>query len=142
MRLWMSSRASRRWAVNEALPDGDESDVPAPETITDHTMRKFMDSLEGHDLAADIYLPIEFDGSFELGSFRFGSLNVLIDVLEELRDELDLDADDDEDEAEDDDDIDDDDDDADKQLKDVWASIAKAAQEALDRGLPLHVKSA
>ena len=72
--------------------------------MDDSALSEFMDRLEGHDIAADIYLPVEFEGIVEVAGLRVGSLPLLLEVLDELKDELD----DEEEEAEDEESYDDD----------------------------------
>ena len=68
-------------------------------------MTEFLDRLEAHDIAADIYLPVEFEGRLPVGDFRVASAQTLVDVLEEMKEELAVEEDeeyeDDEDEEED-----------------------------------------
>lgn len=120
------------------LPHGDDSSqAPLGDGIDDNALSEFMDRLEGHDAAADIYLPIEFDGSFEVAELRVGSLPLLLEVLEELKDELD----DEEEEAEDEESYDDDQRILAQQLRSAWKMFYNGAVAAMERHLPLHVRS-
>ena len=106
--------------------------------VDDDALTEFMDALDAHDAAAEIYLPVEFDGLVEVAGIRVASASVLLDVLEEIKDELDLDEEEEEEEEEDEED--------DRRmsgadLREVWRVFVDGAQTALDRKLPLHVKS-
>src|SRR4051812_13150570 len=85
------------------LPRGDEKEATTLDSVDDAVLEELLARLEVHDAAAEIYLPVEFDGSVEVGSMRVASAPLLIDVLEELKDELDLGADEDEEEEEEED---------------------------------------
>lgn len=108
--------------------------------LSEEALTEFLDRLDAHDLGAEIYLPIEFDGRVEVGEYRFASVQALTDVLEELREELDVDAEDEEDEEEEEEE-----DDADEgtvieaQLRQIWHLMADGAAEALEKNLPLHI---
>jgi hypothetical protein len=120
------------------LPRGDEShQATLGDGIDDNALSEFMDRLEGHDVAADIYLPVEFDAIVEVAELRVGSLPLLVEVLDELKDELD----DEEEEAEDDEAYDDDQKILALQLRQAWKLFYNGANAALERHLPLHVKA-
>jgi hypothetical protein len=120
------------------LPRADHSEVATVgDNIDDDALTEFFDRLDVHDMAAEIYLPIEFDGSVEVGGLRVASASVLIDVLEEVKDELDVDEDEDEDEDEDDDDRKT----KGSELKQLWRLFSDGAAAAIERKLPLHIKS-
>src|SRR5256885_7766113 len=121
------------------MPKGDDTHQAAlgGDGIDDNALSEFMDRLEGHDVAADIYLPIEFDAIVEVANLRVGSLPLLLEVLDELKDELD----DEEEEAEDDDTYDDDSKILALQLRQAWKVFFTGATTALERHMPLHVKA-
>ena len=120
------------------LPRGDDAhQATLGDGIDDNALSEFMDRLEGHDIAADIYLPVEFDGIVEVADLRVGSLPLLLEILEELKDELD----DEEEEAEDDESPDDDQKILALQLRQAWKLFSTGAAAAMERHLPLHVKS-
>lgn len=120
------------------LPRGDEAhQTPLGEGLDSNALSEFMDRLEGHDIAADIYLPVEFDGTFEVAELRVGSAALLLEVLEELKDELD----DEEEEIEDEESFDDDRRMLAEQLRQAWKLFYSAASAALERHLPLHVRN-
>lgn len=120
------------------LPRGDESNQAAVgDGLDSNALSEFMDRLEGHDIAADIYLPIEFDGTFEVADLRVGSVLLLLEVLEELKDELD----DEEEELEDEESYDDDQRILAQQLRQAWKLFYNGANAAIERHLPLHIRS-
>jgi hypothetical protein len=121
------------------LPRGDESQQTSlGEGLDDTALSEFMDRLEGHDAAADVYLPVEFDGIFEVAELRVGSLPMLLEVLEELKDELDEEE---EEEEEDEESYDDDQRILSQQLRSAWKLFYNGATGAVERHLPLHIKS-
>jgi hypothetical protein len=121
------------------LPRGDESQQTSlGGGIDDTALSEFMDRLEGHDSAADVYLPVEFDGIFEVAELRIGSLPMLLEVLEELKDELDEEE---EEEEEDEESYDDDQKILAQQLRQAWKLFYNGATTAVERHLPLHIKS-
>jgi hypothetical protein len=121
------------------LPKGDEShQTSLGEGLDNTALSEFMDRLEGHDAAADVYLPVEFDGVFEVAELRIGSLPVLLEILEELKDELDEEE---EEEEEDEETYDDDQKILAQQLRQAWKLFYNGATGATERHLPLHVKS-
>jgi hypothetical protein len=122
------------------LPRGDETGATAfNDVIDDDALSEFQDRLEAQDLAAEIYLPIEFDGAVEVAGMRVASASVLLDVLEELKDDLGIDEEEDE-EEDDEADFDDDRRILEAQLKQVWKLFYTGAQAAMDKKLPLHIK--
>lgn len=113
--------------------------------LSEDAMTEFLDRLEAHDVGADIFIPVEFDGSFVVGDHRVASSQLLAVALEELRDELDVEEDEDEDEEEEDEEEEDEDEVADDsiiaaQLKHIWRLMNDACEESLDRAVPLHVR--
>jgi hypothetical protein len=106
------------------------------EGLDDNVLSEFLDRLEGHDAAAEIYLPVEFEGNFEVAELRIASANFLLDVLEELKDELDSE----EEELEDEESFDDDRQILAQQLRQAWKLFYSGAQAAVERHLPLHVR--
>ncbi len=117
----------------------DDQPVPVGDRIDDDVLAEFLDRLEAHDLACEIYLPMEFEGRVEVADLRVGSAMSLLEVLEELKDELAIDEDEDEDDDEDE--LDDDDLIMDAKLRHVWKLVYEGAHAALDRHLPLHLQS-
>jgi hypothetical protein len=126
------------------LPHADDTQVATVgDGIDDNALTEFFDLLEVHDMAAEIFLPIEFEGSVEVAELRVASLPALVDVLEEIKDELDIadGEDEDDEELEEEDDEDEDRRILDAQLRVVWKLFYTGAQAAMERHLPLHVKS-
>ncbi len=143
------------------LPKGDATNsLTVARGLESAVLTEFIDRLETGDVAADIFLPIEFDGVIEAGDNRVASLQTLVDVLDEMKDDLGIDDDEDDEDADpaaDDDDEDeeaveasdedDEDDDyrsspstlVEKQLRKVWKIFREGAEDALDRSLPLFV---
>lgn len=113
--------------------------------LSEDAMTEFLDRLEAHDVGAEIFIPVEFDGNFTVGDHRVASSQALAAALEELRDELDVEEED-EDEDEDEEDEDEDDDDLGDdsiiaaQLKNIWRLMNDACEESVERGIPLHVR--
>ena len=112
----------------------DDDDVDLDEVVTDDQLTDFMDRLEAHDLACDLYLPLEFDGVFEVEEQKVGSAQALLEALEELREELAIDEEstDAEDEGELEDVIE-------EQLRFAWRVFLRAAITCVERQVPLHV---
>jgi hypothetical protein len=119
------------------LPRSDGEASVLAEGIDDDAMTEFHDRLDAHDLAAEIYLPIEFEGIAEVAGLRVASAPALLDALDEVKDELDVEEDEDDDEDSDDDERDV----MDAQLKQLWKIYYDAAQTAIDKKLPLHIRS-
>lgn len=116
----------------------DES-ITVAENLDDDAVEEFLERLEANDLACDIYLPMEFEGTVTVGDLVVGSAPILLEGLEELKDELTS--------AEDEDDEDYDEDEEDevaeltaKQLNHLWRLFNEGAQAAVDKNLPLHVQ--
>ena len=125
----------------ETLPEGDDvadfSDAMSEDQLTD-----FMDKLEAHEIACDVYLPVEFEGRVVVGDYSVGSAFTLADALDELREELNIEG-----EADEDSEIavvDDEDDRlelVEEQLTHAWQVFSRAAGAAATRQIPLHVIS-
>lgn len=111
-----------------------EDAVDLDDTLSEDQLTDFMDRLEAHDVAADIYLPVEFEGRVNVGEQTFGSVHGLVEALEEIREELDIDESS----------AGDGDDDMDlemieEQLSYAWTVFTRAANACIDRQIPLHV---
>jgi len=129
--------------LKEAGADGhDKSDEHASHTIaarlSEEALTEFLDRLDAHDLGAEIYMPVEFEGRVTVGDFRVASSQALLDVLEEMREELSVDSEEpDEDEEEEEDDegtvIE-------AQLRHIWHLVADGATESIEKGMPLHIQ--
>ncbi|MBU1380285.1 hypothetical protein KKD49_05615, partial [Myxococcota bacterium] len=70
---------------NDDLDQGIEGEVE------DDILSEFMDSLDEEHAAADIYIPGLFSEVLPFGEIRIGSLQSLIEALENLQDELGID---------------------------------------------------
>jgi len=135
----------------------DADTVVVAKDLDDDVVADFLDRLDAHEAAADIYLPAEFDGVVKAGNYKVGSAPVLVNILEEMKEELlaedEEDEDDDDDYGEDEDDDyeeeDDDDDEEDsrsirlkdEQMRGLWKLLYKAAADASSGGTVLFVKS-
>jgi hypothetical protein len=131
--------------------DGDSLKVAS---VDGGILVEFLDRLDAHDLACEIYLPGDFEGRVEVGNYRVGSSTALLEVLEEMKDEMAPDDDEDEDEDEDEDDKDEDEDSEDdddedddysdlklleEKLRRLWKIVYDAANLAIEKNLPLYV---
>lgn len=128
-------------------PDLPKSDEGASGTIgggiDDDVMAEFLDRLEAHDIACEIYLPAEFEGRVEVGDLRIGSASTLIDVLDELKDDLAIEEDEDEDADEDEEEEEEEYGEMElieSQLRQLWRLFYQGAHAAMDRGLPMYVR--
>lgn len=120
----------------DELQLNDEDDVDIDDVLSEDQLTDFMDRLEARDLACTIYLPMEFDGRVEIGDQSIGSAHALLDVLEELREELDIDEDEDDGEE----------DELnlvviEEQLRYAWHIFLKAASTSIDKQIPFHILS-
>jgi len=120
------------------LPRSDETaGATIAEGVDGDLVTEFLDRLEAHEVACEIYLPVEFEGRVEVAELRVGSSAALLDILEEMKEDLDIeDASDGE---EGDEDYAGDVEMILKQLRHIWKLFYTAAQTSLERRLPLHV---
>jgi len=110
--------------------------------LNEEAMTEFLDRLDAHDVAADIYLPIEFDGPLTVGDYRVGSAYSLQDTLEEMKEELAIEddyEDEDEDEDEDGEEIDEGSV-IEAQMRNIWQLVSDACGESIEKGFPLHLR--
>lgn len=117
-----------------------DDSITIAENLDDDAVEEFLERLNANDLACDIYLPMEFEGTVEIGDLVVGSAHILLEGLEELKDELTSTEDEDEEEYDDDDE----DEVAEltaKQLNHLWRLFNEGAQAAIDKNLPLHVQT-
>ena len=113
------------------LPKGDDGVKKVLSAgLDEDTLTEFMDRLEAHEIACDIYLPIEFEGRVEVGDLRAGSVVTLMETLAELKDDFNLESDDDDSVA------------AliERRLQALWKVFSAGAKRALERKIPLHVR--
>ncbi|MBK6849165.1 MAG: hypothetical protein IPG96_17085 [Proteobacteria bacterium] len=117
------------------LPEGDDA-ADVEEVLSEHQLTDFQDRLEAHDIACDVYLPVDFEGRFDIGDRSFGSAHALLAALDELRDELDVEheGDSEGDEKSELEMID-------EQLGAAWRVFARAVNACIERQVPLHVIS-
>ena len=112
--------------------------------LSEEALTEFLDRLDAHDLGAEIYLPLEFEGRVTVGDYRVASTQALLDVLEEMREELDVDGEAEEDEDEESEDEEEDEDEGtviEAQLRHIWHLVTDGAVESIEKGLPLHLQT-
>ena len=140
-------RTLTRLLAEAGAPAFDKTDEHASHTIaariSEEALTEFLDRLDAHDLGAEIYVPVEFEGRVVVGDFRVASSQALLDTLEEMREELNVDADEeDEDEEEEDEDEDEDEGTViEAQLRQIWHLVADGATESIEKLLPLHLQT-
>jgi len=109
--------------------------------LSEEALTEFLDRLDAHDLGAEIYMPVEFEGRVVVGDYRVASSQALLDVLEEMREELDVDAEDEDEEEEDEEEEEEDEGTViEAQLRHIWHLVADGATESIEKGLPLHLQ--
>jgi len=114
--------------------------------LDEDAMTEFLDRLEAHDLAADIYVPVEFEGRLHVGDYRVASAQLLVDVLEEMKDELSVDESVDKDEDEDEEDEEEEEEEEDEstvieaQLRHIWQLVSDGCSESVEKNVPLHLR--
>ena len=90
-------RTLAKLLAEAGAPPFDKTDEHASHTIaarlSEEALTEFLDRLDAHDLGAEIYVPLEFEGRVVVGDYRVASSQALLDVLEEMREELNVDAD-------------------------------------------------
>src|SRR6188474_2380838 len=120
-------------------PTPDRADEHASHTIaarlSEEALTEFLDRLDAHDLGAEIYVPVEFEGRVTVGEYRVASSQALLDVLEEMREELNVDTEEeDEEEDEDEGTV------IEAQLRHIWHLVSDGVTESLEKNLPLHLQ--
>ncbi len=126
-----------------ALNDDNQPTQTIAARLSEDALTEFLDRLDAHDLAADIFLPAEFDGLLTVGEYRFGSTQALVDVLEEMKEELAVEEDAfeaDEDEEEEEEEEEDEGTVIEAQLRNIWRLVNDACGESVDKGIPLHLR--
>jgi hypothetical protein len=127
------------------LPDMDDHTTQTfAKRLSEEAMTEFLDRLDAHDIAADIYLPLEFEGPLTVGDYKVASALALQDTLEEMREELAI---------EDDDDYDDEDEEEEEdgeemdegsvieaQMRNIWQLVSDACSESIEKTFPLHLR--
>jgi hypothetical protein len=139
------ARTLAKRLAEAGAPAFDKFDEHASHTIaarlSEEALTEFLDRLDAHDLGAEIYVPVEFEGRVTVGDFRVASSQALLDVLEEMREELSVDAEEDDEEEEEEDEGDDDEGTViEAQLRHIWHLVADGATESIEKGLPLHIQ--
>ncbi len=138
-------RTLAKLLAEAGAPPFEKTDEHASHTIaariSEEALVEFLDRLDAHDLGAEIYVPLEFDGRVTVGDFRVASSQALLDVLEEMREELSVDADEDAEEDEEEDEEEEDEGTViEAQLRHVWHLVADGATESIEKHLPLHLQ--
>lgn len=122
----------------------DHSNHTIAARLSEEALTEFLDRLDAHDLGADIYLPVEFDGRVTVGDYRVASTHALQDILEEMKEELGVSEDeeyeDDEEEEEDEEEDEDEGTVIEAQLRHIWQLVSDGAAESVDKGMPLHLQ--
>ncbi len=128
------------------LPEMDDHTTQTfAKRLSEEAMTEFLDRLDARDIAADIYLPLEFEGPLTVGDYRVASAHALQETLEEMKEELAIEEDDYE---EDDDDGDEDEDDEEldegsvieAQMRNIWQLVSDACSESIEKNAPLHLR--
>ena len=126
------------------LGSGDDHTTHAiAKRLSEDAMTEFLDRLEAHDMAADIYLPLEFDGRLHVGELRVASAVSLSETLEEMKEELSIEDDEFEEEDEDEEDDEEEVEEGtviEAQLRNIWQLVVDACSESLEKHLALHLK--
>ena len=115
------------------LPPEMDDDAEVEEPLGDDHFADFLARLDAMDMAASIYLPVDFDGIVEVGDHTVGSATMLQEALEELREELELVEDPEEDDDEDGIDMEM----IEERIRFTWHVFLRAANTCIDRQLPL-----
>ena len=123
----------------------DHSNHTIAARLSEEAMTEFLDRLDAHDIGADIYLPVEFEGRVTVGEYRVASTQSLQDVLEEMKEELGVSEDEEyEDEEEEDEDEAEEEDEGtviEAQLRHIWQLVSDGAAESVDKEMPLHLQT-
>jgi hypothetical protein len=138
------TRTLAKLLVEAGAPPFEKADEHASHTIaarlSEEALTEFLDRLDAHDLGAEIYLPVEFEGRVTIGDFRVASSQALLDVLEEMREELSVDTEEPEEDEEEEEEDDDEGTVIEAQLRHIWHLVADGATESIEKGLPLHIQ--
>jgi hypothetical protein len=141
-------RTLSKLLAEAGAPAFEKTDEHASHTIaarlSEEALTEFLDRLDAHDLGAEIYVPVEFEGRVTIGDYRVASSQALLDILEEMREELNVDADEDDEEEEEEEDEDADEDEGtviEAQLRQIWHLVADGATESIEKNLPLHLQT-
>jgi len=128
--------------VGAKLPAMDEHTTQTfAKRLSEEAMTEFIDRLDAHDIAAEIYLPVEFEGPLSIGDLRVASAYALQETLEEMKEELAI-----EDEDYEEDDEDEDSEELDEgsvieaQMRNIWQLVSDACSESIEKSFPLHLR--
>lgn len=111
--------------------------------LSEEAMTEFIDRLDAHDIAAEIYLPVEFEGPLSVGDLRVASAYALQETLEEMKEELAIEDDDFEEEDEDEDEDSEELDEGsviEAQMRNIWQLVTDACSESIEKTFPLHLR--
>jgi hypothetical protein len=111
--------------------------------LNEDAMTEFLDRLDAHDVAADIYLPLEFDGPLSVGDYRVASAYALQETLEEMKEELAIEDEDPEDEDEEEEEEAEEIDEGsviEAQMRNIWQLVTDACSESIEKNYPLHLR--
>ncbi len=111
--------------------------------LSEEAMTEFIDRLDAHDVAAEIYLPVEFEGPLSEGDLRVASAYALQETLEEMKEELAIEDEDFEDEDEDEDEDGEEMDEGsviEAQMRNIWQLVNDACSESIEKNFPLHLR--
>ena len=125
-------------------PPIERADEHASHTIaarlSEEALMEFLDRLDAHDLGAEIYVPVEFEGRVTVGDFRVASSQALLEVLEEMREELNVDTEEEDEEEEEEDEDEDEGTVIEAQLRHIWHLVSDGVTESLEKSMPLHLQ--
>ena len=107
--------------------------------LSEEAMTEFIDRLDAHDIAAEIYLPVEFEGPLSVGDLRVASAYALQETLEEMKEELAIEDDDFEEEDEDSEELDEGSV-IEAQMRNIWQLVTDACSESIEKNFPLHLR--
>jgi len=126
---------------------GDDVRQMIAKRVDEAAMTEFLDRLEAHDVAADIYIPVEFEGRLAVGEYRVASTQSLQEVMEELKDELDVEdeeeyeADDaEEEEEEEEEEAEEEGAVIEAQLRHIWQLVSTGCADSIEKVVPLHLR--
>ncbi len=128
--------------VGAKLPTMDEHTTQTfAKRLSEEAMTEFIDRLDAHDIAAEIYLPVEFEGPLSIGDLRVASAYSLQETLEEMKEELAI-EDDDYDEEDEDEDSEELDEGSviEAQMRNIWQLVNDACSESIEKSFPLHLR--
>jgi hypothetical protein len=127
--------------VRPSLSD-DQTTHTIAKRLSEDAMTEFMDRLEAHDMAADIYLPVEFEGRLHVGDYRVASGVSLSEVLDDMKEELSIEDEDFEEDEEDDEEEEEADEGTviEAQLRNIWQLVVDACSDSIDKNMALHLR--